>query len=580
MKPITVLAWLLTALTFLPAAAMAADAKPDPGMAAMEQELMRTFNRMRTGDEPLPYFVLYRMEDATVHTVMAANGALVKSDGDRRRTLYTEVRVGDYKADNYYLSEQASYYYDQEPLYNAGRFAPLSGDPLALRSALWLLSEENYRSALANLYSHRGQAVVTATDQDREGVDCFSHEQPVTYQGREETLRFAATDWEALLAPATRAFADHQEILNAGAALRALHKRRHLATSEGSRIREDQVVWQISVYGDVRADDGDLLSHALVTYARTPEHITKQQVQSMVDELIDTLKRLAAAPVFDPYSGPALLLPRASAVLFHEVVGHRLEGERQLMKSEGRTFKGKVGQQVLPPFISVYDDPTMERFGQEDLNGYYRFDDEGVPASRVTLVEKGVLKNFLMSRTPVKGFGRSNGHGRSSIGSKPMARMGNTIIQAEADHRKSLAALEVALQDLMKAQDKQYGIVVEDMAGGDTNTSSWGYQAFRGASKLVYRVDRSGRRELVRGVMLVGTPLSSLNKILMASDEQGVFNGYCGAESGMVPVSAVAPALLFEDLELQRAPQQSVPAPILPSPFQEAATSPGASPRK
>ena len=274
---------------------------------------------------------------------------------------------------------------------------------------------------------------------------------------------------------------------------------------------------------------------------------------------------LRKAPVLDPYTGPALLAPEAAGVLFHEAVGHRLEGERQNDDHDGHTFKGQVGKLILPPFITVIDDATRVSDGAISLNGYYDFDDQGVPAQKTVLVKNGVLQTFLMSRAPVQGFTRSNGHGRSAAGRDPVARMSNLIV--ESSKVLSRAELKAALIAVAKRQGKPYGLLSRDVSGGNTDTSGYGYQAFKGQPRLVYRVDATtGAEELVRGVEVVGTPLSSINKIAATGDDTQVFDGYCGAESGYVPVSTVAPTVLINEIELQRTRKDSGRPPVLASP--------------
>ena len=310
------------------------------------------------------------------------------------------------------------------------------------------------------------------------------------------------------------------------------------------------------------------------------------------DELVRDLTNLSAAPVLDPYNGPAILMEEAAGVFFHETVGHRLEGERQLSEQEGRTFKGQLGRRVLPEFLTVTDDPTLATSplgaaaaaGQGtapqkplSLNGYYRFDDEGVPAMPVKLIKSGILRDYLKSRTPVPGSLRSNGHGRAEGTNDPIGRMANLLVQS--DKTVPMAALKAQLLAEVQRQGKPYGLIIRDILGGSTNTANFGTQSFRGQPTMVYRVDaKTGAETLVRGVEMVGTPLSSVAKIAATSDTLGVFNGYCGAESGMVPVSTVAPAVLFTEIELQRVQHASERPPILPAPWRDTATK-GPAPR-
>ncbi|MEZ4460671.1 MAG: metallopeptidase TldD-related protein [bacterium] len=312
-----------------------------------------------------------------------------------------------------------------------------------------------------------------------------------------------------------------------------------------------------------------MLDNGRSFYARTLEELPnlarlKSEALAMANEL-DALRK---APKLDPYTGPAILEPEASGVLFHEVIGHRLEGERQSNEEEGRTFKGRVGQVVIPEFLSLRDDPTLERFGTHQLNGYYNFDEEGVKAQNAVLIKDGVLRGFLKSRTPIEGSLESNGHGRAQGIRKPIARMGNLILEADPSKTVSESALKQLLIDEVKRQGKPFGLIIRDITGGSTNTSGWGYQAFKGSPRLVYKVDpETGDETLVRGVELVGTPLTSISKIVAASDTSDVFNGYCGAESGYVPVSTVAPSLLTTEIELQRKREDNQRAPILGAPW-------------
>jgi TldD protein len=260
------------------------------------------------------------------------------------------------------------------------------------------------------------------------------------------------------------------------------------------------------------------------------------------------------------------LLPEAAGVFFHEALGHRLEGERQNDNKEGATFKGQIGKPILPGFLTVLDDPSLQRIGNTSLNGYYRFDDEGVVSRPVALVDHGVLRNYLKSRTPVKGAAQSNGHGRAEGTLDPIGRMANTIVRS--DRRVPYAKLKQMLLDEIRRQKKAFGLIIADISGGQTNTTTYDFQAFKGMPRIVYRVDgKTGKEELVRGVEFVGTPIGSLNRIVAASDNTGVFNGFCGAESGFVPVSTVAPAVLISEIELQRSRRAMERPPILPPPW-------------
>jgi TldD protein len=292
---------------------------------------------------------------------------------------------------------------------------------------------------------------------------------------------------------------------------------------------------------------------------------SEKELMEKVDKMAADLKALRAAPVAEPYDGPALLSGRAAAVFFHEVLGHRLEGHRQRDEEEGQTFTKMVGQPVLPKFLSVTDDPTTKQIGGVKLAGSYDFDNEGTPAQKVEVIQDGVLKNFLMSRMPIKNFGVSNGHGRNQPGLMPTGRQGNLIVTSSQTVPEK--ELRQKLIDEAKKQGKQYGLYFDDIQGGFTLTTRSLPQAFQVLPVIVYRVYVDGRPdELVRGVDIVGTPLAALTRIVATGDEQHVFNGICGAESGSVPVAAVAPAIIFSEMEVQKRAHAHERPPILPPP--------------
>ena len=349
------------------------------------------------------------------------------------------------------------------------------------------------------------------------------------------------------------------------------HITRYLVNSEGTDIIDDEVVYSIQISAMVRADDGMALENGRTFYARTVGQLPDDAaLDREVAQMLKELEALRKAPVIDPYTGPAIMMPEASGVLFHEAVGHRLEGERQRDEEEGRTFKGQEGKQVIPAFLTVVDDPTLAKWSGEELNGFYAYDDEGIAAKKAVLIQDGVLKGYLKSRTPIEGSPHSNGHGRAYGVYSPIARMANLIVSANTSKSVPYDELKKMLMAEAKEQGKPFGLIIKDITGGSTNTSGYGYQAFKGASRMIYKVDpETGEETLVRGAELVGTPLVSINKIVAASKETGVFNGYCGAESGYVPVSTIAPALLTTEIELQRSQSQKERPPLLPAPWEK-----------
>jgi predicted Zn-dependent protease len=293
----------------------------------------------------------------------------------------------------------------------------------------------------------------------------------------------------------------------------------------------------------VKAQDGEGLARMEQRFARTPDGLPDEAVEKqMIDQVATELAALHDAPVADTFVGPAILQGRAAGVFFHEVFGHRIEGHRQKDKTSGRTFSSKVGERIMPEWLSVYDDPTLTRLNGNPLVGFYRFDDEGVRASRASLVKDGVLEGFVMGRNPIPGFANSNGHGRKQLGTFAVSRQGNTVVEATRTVPDDKLVEQLIAE--VKRQGTPYGMIFTDISGGFTQTSTFEPQSFKVHPTMAYRVYPDGKRKLVRGVDIVGTPLTALGSIISAGRSVETFNGTCGAESGWVPVSASAPSLL------------------------------------
>jgi len=541
---------------------------------AMRAELSRSMERLRLQGYEAPYFLAYQVKESLRHEVAARYGALFADDSRRERTLYVDLRVGSYEFDSSGDDENVLVLGQDGPSWFASKEAPLDGDPTALRNALWLATDERYKEALASYFKKKSREVYKPAEPDR--APSFTREEPVRQVAPEVSFPFDAERWKAASREITLLFRDHAEIFDASLKVQAERQVRWFASSEGHAVITESAIYGIHLSAVTRAPDGQLLEDGRDFYARTEAGLpTREVLAGAVREVVAELEALRRAPAIDPYTGPAILEPEATGVLFHEAVGHRLEGERLDDDKEGQTYRGQIGRMVLPPFLTIVDDPTLDAVNGVALNGRYDVDDQGVRSRRTVLVRDGKLETYLLSRKPVKPFTHSNGHGRSQGSRQPMARMSNLVV--ESSKRVPAAELKKMLMAEARRQGKPYGLVIRDITGGNTNTMSWGYQAFKGTPRLVYRVDATtGKEELVRGVELVGTPLASINKVVATGETQKVFNGYCGAESGYVPVSTVAPSALVGEIELQRVAKANDRAPLLPAPWSERPAAPPA----
>ncbi len=530
---------------------------------AMQAETLRSIKKLKMPGFDPPYFISYEMKDNESHHIRTRYGAVYKSSQDRSRRMRVEIRVGSYQFDNI-GSKKDEFGFSHSSGFRAPTSGPIDDNPGSLRNSLWLITDEAYKAAL-KAYLKRKSKQVTEVKEDKE-INSFTQEKASTFIGPYRPLKFQKTRWKQVLREASALFRSHPYIFDSYITMNANKETRYFVNSEGSRIVTEDLLYNVSLHAVTRAPDGMLLSAQKTLYAQEETRLLKKNLLvKNIQTLIENLEQLRKAPLLEPYTGPAILDGDATGVLFHEVIGHRLEGERQLDDQEGKTYKGQIDKQIIPSFLSVIDDPTKKYINNEALNGAYHFDDEGVAAQRVMLIEQGVLKNFLLSRTPVEGFAKSNGHGRSSASQNPRARMANTIV--ESNRTVPFPELKnMLIQEVIK-QGKPYGLIIKNIIGGSTHTSTWGYQAYKGIPEMVYRVFPDGREELVRGVEIVGTPIASINKIIATSDQISIFNGYCGAESGYIPVSAVAPDVLMTEIELQRTRKEAEKGPVLPSPW-------------
>jgi TldD protein len=528
-------------------------------LTAMQDELGRSFAAESKAD-PAAYFISYTVSDRQFAEVSGSNGALLSTTDTRGRWLEVQTRVGDYQLDNTHKIA------DRAPSWTSpGATVTLDDDIPVLRREIWRESDRQYRAAVEALIKVKTSQQVQVQTAEGAAPD-FSKEPPHTYVGPPVQIHVDRVPWEARVRKYTAAFSTSPAVLNSIATFMAQATNQYQVNSEGTKLAFGLIHYRLELFVQSKAPDGmDIQRYANFDWLDPKEAPPDSAVLARIKVMIKEIEDLDKAPLVDPYAGPALLTGRATAVFFHEVLGHRLEGFRQKDINEGQTFTKKIGEQILPDFISVKDDPTEQRLGGQMLLGYYPFDDEGVPAQNVDLVDHGVLKTFLMGRSPLVDVPHSNGHGRRQLGYVPVARQGNLIVSST--RTVTNAELRKMLIDLVKKQNKPFGLLIDDIAGGFTFTGRGQPQAFQVLPLVVYKVYPDGRPdELVRGVDIVGTPLISLTKIVATGDTPDIFNGYCGAESGSVPVSAVAPAILISEMEVQKKESSTDKPPILPPP--------------
>ncbi len=530
-------------------------------LSGMESELKRQMKGLRQPGEPKPFYLSYLMHAREGLTVWGRYGSVFRSEPSRESDLYAEVRVGSHRVDNSIdggltsdLAQRQSYNWIE---------GPEDLDPEVLRYAFWKLTQHKYDEALQEYYEKK--KILVEQHLPYSGKS-FSTEPKLKLYEPVRPVSLPKRKWQDFVRETSGMFREHRFMLDPYVQIRGVNKIRLFVNSEGTKFICQDTYYEVVMQAWLLGKDGVHLETTRNFYGRDPEIVPdKRKVRAAIDEMADELTQLAQAKPLDPYAGPALLGGHATGLIFHEAIGHRLEGERMGSRSEGHTFATKLGQRILPEGVDVVDDPTLTHFADKPLHGHYRVDDEGVRAQRVQLVEDGVLKSFLSSRSLVAGSRRSNGHARHERFQDPMARMANLIVTSRKQH--TWEELKRMLCEETKRRGLPYGLIIRGVSAGETRTDQYDFQAFKGIPTAVYTVDPdTGKETRVRDVSFIGTPLAVMQRIMAFGQDAAVDNSYCYAESGAVPVATVAPSMLVGELELQRASTRRYRPARLPMP--------------
>ncbi len=550
----------LTVTLCLTASSAIAGDGSDPLLESMVSEVERTMSTLASEETP-PYWLAIGVVDERSWQLDGTHGAAGVPSENHRRVGDIDLRVGSWELDNTHKIRDGGWFDSPERF---GIRLPLEDDPDLLRTSIWLAMDDTYRSAVRRLIKVKTNNAVKVERED--SSHDFSPAEGIVDIQPLEPLEFDPAPWLDVMRRTSGRFLDYEHVHDSNVTLEVNDQVEYLVTTDGTQLRHQRSRVRIAVWGATTAEDGQVLEvYDYIDTAGIDSIPDEAAVMAMVEGVAQRVTDLRTAPIVDPFIGPAILRGRAAAVFFHEILGHRAEGHRQKDEDEGQTLTDMVGQQIFPTFISVHDDPTLPQWGATDLNGYYPYDNEGVKAQRVTVIDQGVLEGFLMSRAPIEGTAHSNGHGRRQPGSAVVARQGNLIVTA--DDGVPYEALRAQLIERVQAEDKPFGLIFDDISGGFTLTGRGTPNSYAVQPVTVWRVWPDGRPdELVRGVDLIGTPLVTFGRIVGASDTTAVFNGSCGAESGWVPVSGIAPDLLVSEVEVQRREKNNDRPPLLSPP--------------
>lgn len=525
----------------------------------VEEELTREFETLRNLS-PSVYYLAYRIDESKTWSIQGSFGNIIHSENAQSRYLTTMLRVGNNTFDNTHTFKG-----DGASLMFSASLLPIENVSNPIKQEIWKQTDKAYKQAKSDYLAKQNKIKQDELDI----IPDFSVEDPKVYQEEPIQGNFnqeSEKRWKNLIRTCSRLFLEDADVMVGDVSFEYTINRKYFLSSEGSKISQNLPYARFVISGTVKTDDGNQMPLYKSFYAPTPHELPSDSVlMEETHALVKLLKEIKLAAIAEPFTGPALLSPQAAGVFFHEIFGHRVEGHRLKDETDGQTFKTKVGERLLPKDINVLFDPTLEYLKETYLIGHYKFDDQGIASQKVEVIKDGVLENFLLSRIPVEGYEKSNGHGRASTGSSAVSRQSNMIISSSKP--KTDEELRKMLKKECKKQGVAYGYYFKEVTGGFTQTGRYQPNAFNVMPTEVYRIYVDNRPdELVRGVDLIGTPLSMFSEITAAGADLAVFTGFCGAESGWVPVSAASPSVFVKKIETQRKYQTYSKGILLPPP--------------
>lgn len=577
-------------LAMIPALA-AQTAKPDPAagdviLRAMRDELARSEQlRVISPDTP-PYFISYSVSDTLNVSISASLGALMNVNSAHFRLPSVDVRVGSYDFDD--TGYVGTGYYSGAG-YELNQW-PLDDDYDAIRQQLWLATDHAYKAAIESI-GRKKAALKSVSNYDQ--LADFSKVPPVVSILNPHVEHPDMAQWTNRIVELSDVFKNYPGIWSSSVDFTCISATTYLANSEGTLIRYPDNLNMVRVRAESQAPDGMVVRDSASFQALDLNNLPQEDVlRKGIQEVADNVNALVHAPVGDQYVGPALFEPQAAAQLLAQLLGDNLRVPRRPVPEPGRAapfaasdLEGRIGSRILPDWMDVVDDGTQTNWNNKPLLGFYLFDTEGVAPKPVSLVEKGILKNYLLTRQPVKGFPESNGHARlpGNYGAQ-RAAISNLFVKASGT--VPLAQLKARLIEMCKERNKPYGILVrkldypssaslqevENMVSGLAQSGGGTHPV--SLPILIYRVYPDGHEELIRGVRFRELSIRSLKDILAASSETAAFNfvnngalfaliGVSGYQDG---TTVVAPGLLFDEIELERPESELIKPPLVSPP--------------
>ncbi len=524
-----------------PLVAARAAASGDPLLDALLTELERSKAQLKMDQVAAPYYIEYRVHELERFGAEAAFGAAREEQHVRARILRVVVRVGDYKDDSFFGQGGMG----------ATQVLPLDDDPIALRHQIWLATDQAYKAAGEALTQK--QAFMKQFSADPSPVDDFAKAQPLQSVGERASMRYDAAAWRKTLEDVTSLYRQYPDVQSLTASAQFDLVNEYFVNTEGTVKRSGRTTYTVTLNCSTQAADGMRLTrNPYWTVGRLEELPSHDALAGETRKMLDTLNALRNAPIVEEeYRGPVLFAADAADDMFAGLIGGNVLGRKPRPGQPNRTTGGFATSwktRVLPAFLTVVDDPAMKEFQGKSVVGSYDMDSEGVRAQAVTLIDKGMLANYLLGRQPIRDFPVSNGHGRAAPGTPPQPSIGTLIVHsAEA---QPAAALKQQMLEMVRTQGRPFAYRVETLGPGNS-------------PRLLYRVyEKDGREEMVRGAVFNELDLRSLRNNLLAAGDDALLSNRLGGS----PTTVISPSVLFDELEVKRADTSKDKLPEYPSP--------------
>lgn len=515
-----------------------------PTVAALMSEMERAMRGLQLPQRQPPYFLAYTLLDVEQRLVVGQLGSVIQSQRQVGRTLRPEVRVGSMTLDNSFAVSEGGV-----PGVEAfGQELVLDDDPTALRTSIWLATDAAYRAATAALEQKSAQR---ASERELEARPFdFAPEKPTQLVSTESAALPDLAQLEQLVSTVSKEFLAFPEVDESVVTAAAWRIERTLLTSEGTLVITPTQVVEVTIECNTQADDGMPLSHQITLFgAQNPAEL-RDAARRMATELTE----LRRAPLAPDYYGPVLFSGVSAPQILQELLANTVVGTP--VPNEG-AWARRLQRRVLPDSVNLVDDPTLHQLGDVKLLGAYEADDEGTPAQRVSLVERGRLETLLMSRTPSRDIGNSNGHGRTGYASWTRGAVGNLILST-----REPTPLATQRRQLMKSAPiaGQPALEIERLGPREFATNGGAPPAVERA----FLISPEGKRTLVRGVTLSEMQVRDLKDVVSVGNEPVVYGVLQNAGGFSVPTAFVSPSLLFEEIEIKRIKESPALPKFLP----------------